>query len=146
MIMNNTIGSRIRTIRKHFRLTQTEFAKKLGISASFISSIETSKKNPSLETLKKMFEMKVNLNYLVTGQGNCFIEEEKVNTGEIIDPAVKDTDDPDEILKKMKWYADNVPIVRHAMIEAFLSYLLTKPSQVEAALKRVTGKEKDKEG
>lgn len=39
----NTIGERIKEVRKDFSLTQTEFGKKIGVSHSHISKIESNK-------------------------------------------------------------------------------------------------------
>lgn len=46
------VGDKIRKLRKQNKLTQTDLANKCGISFSFVSDIETGRRNPSIETLK----------------------------------------------------------------------------------------------
>ena len=49
-----TLAQTIKEMRKITKLTQTEFAKKLGIAPRIIIDIERSKGNPTLKTLQKI--------------------------------------------------------------------------------------------
>ena len=51
-----TIGSIIKTIRLERGLTQKEFAKKAGISYSYVSLIEQNHKNPSISRVISIFD------------------------------------------------------------------------------------------
>lgn len=66
----NTIGERIKEIRKDEHLTQVEFAQIFGLSHSHISNIENNRENPS-ETLLLFICSKFNVCYdwLVDGTG-----------------------------------------------------------------------------
>jgi len=46
------LGNRIRALRRERHLTQVELAEMLGIDRSYLSEIETGKKDPSLRILK----------------------------------------------------------------------------------------------
>jgi transcriptional regulator with XRE-family HTH domain len=46
------LGSRVRQLRRERKLTQVELADMLGIDRSYLSEIETGKKDPSLRVLK----------------------------------------------------------------------------------------------
>jgi transcriptional regulator with XRE-family HTH domain len=46
------ISAKLRELRKNNNLTLKELSQKSGISVSFISDIENSRRNPSIETLK----------------------------------------------------------------------------------------------
>jgi transcriptional regulator with XRE-family HTH domain len=46
------LGNRIRALRKKHARTQVELAEMLGIDRSYLSEIETGKKDPSLRVLK----------------------------------------------------------------------------------------------
>jgi transcriptional regulator with XRE-family HTH domain len=46
------LGNRVRALRKKNGWTQVELAELLGIDRSYLSEIETGKKDPSLTTLK----------------------------------------------------------------------------------------------
>jgi len=63
-----TLGDNIRAIRKERKLTQEELAKNMGISRTYLSDIENSRKNPSSKTLESLSE-KLNTStiYLMNG-------------------------------------------------------------------------------
>ncbi len=48
------LGSRVRTLRRKRGWTQVEMAEALGIDRSYLSEIETGKKDPSLTILKTL--------------------------------------------------------------------------------------------
>ncbi|MDK1716394.1 helix-turn-helix domain-containing protein [Dellaglioa algida] len=49
-----TTGERIKKLRKDRGLTQSELAKEIGISRSYMSEIESDKRNMSIKTLTKI--------------------------------------------------------------------------------------------
>jgi transcriptional regulator with XRE-family HTH domain len=54
------LGNRVRELRRDQKWTQVELADRLGIDRSYLSEIETGKKDPSLRVLKTLadgFEM-----------------------------------------------------------------------------------------
>ena len=54
------LGNRVRNLRREHKWTQVELADMLGIDRSYLSEIETGKKDPSLSILKTIadgFEM-----------------------------------------------------------------------------------------
>ncbi len=51
-----TLGSRIKAVRKQKGLQQKELALRIGCNGSHLSDIEGAKKNPSLNTLKRISE------------------------------------------------------------------------------------------
>ncbi len=64
------MGKRVKIIRKHFGLSQTQFAKQINKTSSFISSIETGKSEVSEETIEEIcFFSGVNKEWLLTGEG-----------------------------------------------------------------------------
>ena len=65
-----TIGYRVRIIRKCQSLTQKQFSSILAVSRPYISNIEHNKKQPP-KTLIKLIchEFKVSENWLLTGKG-----------------------------------------------------------------------------
>lgn len=54
MPRNSNIGPKIREFRKERQLTIQELAQKAGLSASYISQVETEKVSPSIAALKKI--------------------------------------------------------------------------------------------
>lgn len=51
------IGEKIKGLRKKYNIKSFELADKIGISKIFLSNIETGKRNPSSEVVKKMCEI-----------------------------------------------------------------------------------------
>ena len=63
-----TFAHRIKVIRTYFQDSQTEFAKKLGISQSALSSLESDTTTPSAEVIQKLGHMGFDLNWVVYGE------------------------------------------------------------------------------
>lgn len=67
----NTIGERIRIIRKHEGLKQSDFAKRVLVSGSYISKVESGKEQPSESFIKLVsLEFKVSHQWLEFGTGD----------------------------------------------------------------------------
>ena len=54
MAVNNTLGKRIRALRRLKRVTQQQLARQVNLSASQLSNIERGVKEPKAELLEKM--------------------------------------------------------------------------------------------
>ncbi len=73
----STIGERIRKLRKHYNLNQKDFAKRITMSYSHISNIETGKDKPSDAIIKLLIiEYGTNETWLRTGEGNMLNNSE----------------------------------------------------------------------
>lgn len=69
-----TLGQRIKGIRAHYNLSQEAFAAKIGCTGRALSSYEYDERSPSVEFLFNMYTVyDVNLNWLITGQGDRFL-------------------------------------------------------------------------
>ena len=67
-----TIGDRIKFIRGS--LTQVEFCKKLGVFKNTLQKWEANGHFPDFESLLKLHEkFKVNINWLLSGEGNPYL-------------------------------------------------------------------------
>ncbi len=67
------IGERIREARKGLKMTQTQFAEKLGIKQQSVAAIEAERTNPSDQTVLAICrEFRVNETWLRTGEGEMF--------------------------------------------------------------------------
>ncbi|MCP5051107.1 MAG: helix-turn-helix transcriptional regulator [bacterium] len=72
---NNDIAARLKAIREALGFTQTEFAQKIGSSGPSISELEKGKYKPNLDMIIRMAtDFKVNLYYIIFGQGKMFSE------------------------------------------------------------------------
>ncbi len=72
------VGINIKSLREEQGLTLRDLAKKLGISASFLSQVERGKASPSLSTLKNISDA------LSTTIGNLIGEGQKVEDNPVI--------------------------------------------------------------
>lgn len=62
------IGRRIRELRLQKRMSQADLAERIGMSATYISHIETAKKHASLESLVRTADvLGVTVDHLLTG-------------------------------------------------------------------------------
>jgi len=72
--------NRLLFILKKFKIKQKEFAKTIKISPSTLSEYKKGTKKPSMDTLYKIStEYKINLNWLLTGEGEMFIFQKANN-------------------------------------------------------------------
>lgn len=70
-----TIGTRIKEIRKGAGLTLEKFGAKIGITAASLSTIENGKSNPSVQTVLMICrEFNVNEDWLRDGTGEPFMQ------------------------------------------------------------------------
>lgn len=71
------MNTRIQQIRKTARMTQDEFADKIGLSKNFVWMIEKGERTPSERTIKDICrEFKVNYDWLVNGTGDMFQDDD----------------------------------------------------------------------
>lgn len=91
-----TIGDRIKQVRKDNQLTIVKFGERIGISNPAVSMIESGKSNPSDQTIRSICrEFKVNEIWLRTGDGEMHQaltenEELAIFTGEVLAAAPED--------------------------------------------------------
>lgn len=72
-----TMGKRIQMIRKSLGKTQQQFGDIFGVKKSFICAIEKDDSKLSVDNLVKLLvNYKVNINYVLDGQGSMFLEQE----------------------------------------------------------------------
>lgn len=71
-----TFGNRIKEFRKKLNLSQQELAKHLNMQPQALARYEKDKVKPSIELAKKLTDLfNINLNWLLTGKGEMFLNE-----------------------------------------------------------------------
>lgn len=69
----NNLNERIKILRKTLNISQRDFGKKIGISDTAVSKLESGERNPSEQTLKSICrEYNVNYVWLTEGLGEMF--------------------------------------------------------------------------
>jgi len=84
-MVENTLGDRIKRLRKQQRMTQVNFAQSLGISQANLSEIESGKSKPSIEVLIAMVILyKVDLHWLLFSENLLFKKEMDADESQLI--------------------------------------------------------------
>ena len=73
------MNEKIKNLRHQTKLTQAEFAKKLGVSRAVIAQIETNKNNPTAELLQKIYK-EFNIDLLSDNVSENHILQNKKNS------------------------------------------------------------------
>ena len=116
---------RFKLLRKELNLSQKKMAKELGVPITMISKYECGKIKPGADMLIKIaITYKVNLNWLLLGIGNMFIESQQIENNHF------------EITKKYNSNFDEVSLI--------LDELLKAPITKEFILKLIKAKRGDK--
>jgi transcriptional regulator with XRE-family HTH domain len=109
-----SIGNRVKAIRKALGLLQKDFVKVVNINMSTLSDIETGKKRPGSEMLFILSdEYRVNLHYLLHGEGEMFRQEKPLSGIAFADGTFGEyTEDVKELL----WYLQHSRLARGGII------------------------------
>lgn len=87
------MNTRIQQIRKTAKMTQDEFADKIGLSKNFVWMIEKGERTPSERTIKDICrEFKVNYDWLVNGTGDMFQDDDS-DAQAIVDSVMTEDND-----------------------------------------------------
>ena len=127
-------GSRLKAIRKNLNLMQKEFADILDVTVVTLSDIERGKKKPGSDILFTLSEVyRVNLAYLLHGEGNMFRPEAETKGITIEDGIFGDyTDD----VKEMLWYMQHSRLARSAIMTMLKEYLYRNEDLLQKDIKR----------
>lgn len=72
-----TIGEKLKSIRKSKGMTQAEFGESMGFSKQAVSNIENNLSNPSIDFINKLIVYhSVNANWLIASIGEMFISNQ----------------------------------------------------------------------
>lgn len=101
------MNERLKEIRKELKLTQKEFAKKLGITDSGISRLEKGQNQLTDQMIRSICrEFNVNYSWLVSGTGDMFDEVPQTSIDELCSQYGLDDFDRVLILEYLKMSAD----------------------------------------
>jgi transcriptional regulator with XRE-family HTH domain len=131
MIKNDeTFGERLRKIPQHLKLKQKEFAAGLGMSSPALSEIENGKYKPGHYVLYNIVKIcKVNLYYLLFGEGEMFLESLSIGGG-IPRYLVSHPE-----MKRFNWYFERSPILQHYILGKFRQYMNEERAAIDRDVK-----------
>lgn len=115
---------RFKYAREHLKITQVDFANSLGFKNSYFSAIEKGDRNISQHVLIKLAKVyNISPTWVLLGQGAMFLNE------------IQTTPDLDPWVKKLNWYCENSPFVKHSVLSYFLRLLRNDKHIIEDDLK-----------
>lgn len=129
---NKDIAARIKDIRASLKMKSKDLAKRLGISASSLSEIEKGKYYPNFEFISKIGRLfKVNLYYLVYGEGKMFLESDR--SSYLLDLEKLADNNPD--IKRFLEYFLKSAIIRYYLLKEFNTKITVEKDLIEKELK-----------
>jgi transcriptional regulator with XRE-family HTH domain len=136
----DTVGYRIKQIRKALNIKGKDFAPRIKISGPSLSEIEKGKYYPNFEFMANIArEFNVNLYYLVFGEGEMFIEPGKYIDFGILEELVSSSSS----IRKFLYYFERSEIVRFFVLGQFKQKLMLEKDIIE---KEIAEFEKDGKG
>jgi transcriptional regulator with XRE-family HTH domain len=136
----DTVGYRIKQIRKALNIKGKDFAPRIKISGPSLSEIEKGKNYPNFEFMANIArEFNVNLYYLVLGEGEMFIEPGKYIDFGILEELVSSSSS----IRKFLYYFERSEIVRFFVLGQFKQKLMLEKDIIE---KEIAEFEKDSKG
>ena len=126
------IGFRLQLVRKKLNLLQKDFAKTLDISNASLSEMEAGNAKPRFELIYNITKkFKVNINYLLHGEGEIFLADEISRQSGL---EIKSEFQP--FFKDFLYYFNQSPLVRTAMMNYFRTYILEKENLIEKDIRK----------
>jgi len=134
------IGGRLKRLRTTLNITLVDMSRLTGISLGYICVFERGKNLPNSKYLLYLIDnFKVNLNFIITGNGNMFLEGDDLRNQEKVYDFGVYQDEIDEMLS----LASRMPGVMHAVLEFFSTYKFEKERIIKAYLERLEETEKE---
>ncbi len=141
----DTLGSRIKFIRKTLGIKQEEFAKSLGFSSNSFSEYETGKVNPGFDCLLKLVTLyNASLEFLFFGNGEPFKASKWVELDDIISEEDFGHYTPD--VKELFWYIRNSRWALSDCINHFREFLYRNREGVDLEIKKEQTKKQEGKG
>jgi len=126
----NTIGSRIKLIRKKLFLQQKDVAAAIGVSSSHLSEIESGKSSANADFILKLsVRYNVSVEYIFHGRGEIFYQDES-----------KLTDDPFDFngavnsISDFNWLVKHSSYVRISAMAFVSKLLLTEEAEIKRSI------------
>ena len=136
----NTVGYRVKQIRKALNIKGKDFAPRIKISGPSLSEIEKGKYYPNFEFMVNIArEFNVNLYYLMLGEGDMFIEPGKYTNFGILEELLRNSSH----IRNFLYYFERSDIIRFYILSQFKQKLMLDKEMIE---KEIAEFEKDGKG
>lgn len=98
----DSLGKRFSRFREYTKLSQVDFAKKVGVAQSNLTQWETNKNRPNAVKLNKIKVAfpELNINWLITGEGEMLNQVKKSDTDDILRKEITELREKNKILEE----------------------------------------------
>lgn len=121
------IGERLKKARKSLNKTQDDMSRLSGVQHSVISEMENGLRKPYPQYLMLLSELKINLNWILSGRGSMFADFE-INW---------DFGQDNQIVKELIYLLENSPIFRYEILKIFLEFKIKNSEIIENILSKM---------
>jgi len=133
-------GKRIKAIRKALDMKQQDFAEGIDLSGSFLSEVENGKYKPGFKFYNNLLQKyNVNLNYLLTGEGDMFNKNKDLE-----ETPVKKIFGPIESGEELLWYIKRSPLFMHTLMGFATRFLYENKTHIKNEINGYKPKEEEK--
>jgi transcriptional regulator with XRE-family HTH domain len=137
-------GQRLRAIRQDKGMTQTAFARKMGMSNSYLCDIESGNVGPGLYFLHQLIEYyNIDPLYMIRGTEPVFIAEEKEKSVENetqqelkSQPELLDFGENTALVREMLSYFKRSPLVKFNLLGFFSKFIIENKAIIEEDIKK----------
>lgn len=114
-------GERVRLIRNELKLSQKEFAAKIGVASSYISELESGKTGAGFDFMYKVsLHYNINPFYLFHGRGPRFLSAEfEMVAAQPLEPLLED-----EKVRELFYWIQHSELFRYAILLFAKQYLI----------------------
>ena len=130
----DSIGERIKEIRKLTKLTQKEFGYRISVAQTYLSQIEKGERDATEKIIKLVsHEFNIDENWLRTGEGEMFNESDEFS----LDEYAQQHDMSEMDLKIIKGFLDLDPEVRKIVVSTFSNALSDDRAEAKEKARKV---------
>lgn len=136
-------GQRLRKIRQDLGMTQIIFARKMGMSNTYLCDVESGKVGPGLYFLYQLTKFhNINPLYMIHGREPVFIEqkmdevEKEPQQKKEPQPIPFDFGEDTTRIKEMLSYFKRSPVVKYALLGFFSKFVIENKAIIEEDIKK----------
>jgi transcriptional regulator with XRE-family HTH domain len=128
------IGLRLKEIRKELKIKQKAMAQELDVQPTYLCDIEAGKGNPGPDFFQKLAsQYKINLNYLIMGTGEMFIQKQGLNK---LKPIEFDISDGIDDIEKLIWLMGKSPYFKNIAMGACNKILINEEEFIRKSISK----------
>ncbi|MCP5046499.1 MAG: helix-turn-helix transcriptional regulator [bacterium] len=123
------IGGRLKAVRTALGMSIEKIAQVTGFSKGLISEAENGRKKPSSVYLYGLLDQfKVNINYILTGEGRMFLDRSNA-------PGI------DDEIQELFFMVENVNLVKYAVLGFFIEYKIRNKDVIKELMENALQEE-----